>query len=808
MLLRNLFENLSRTGKGKSAVIGWGRGMGHKGHMFLASSVITQAKETNSDPYFVVSRTVGKDDPINPEEKLAIYKKVFPQSGHIFQTATEEMPDLTRVLTKLNQMGYTDATVVVGADQVNALGYVKNYNGKPNKAGNIPFTFDTLNVISRQETNDPSRDQEGPRATPMRAVLMDPAKSEEEKFAVWRDAMNPELSDEEVMDLMHKAEQRMRAMIKPKKGVAEGNYQHNYGHEFKDFKAELEKKHGQGNVKIVGDGNVADAYHVETGKHLGFIDGSHAEVNEQGVAEAVDIGQEWMSDTELDQYVPQQLQQQWRDLLGYDRNGNPSALWSNLTGGYEPDVNDPQHRALMVKVANKWFASKKIPNVKFFNVKDADDELEWLVQIGEQGLAEGYSLGKVLPFPELLDQILHILTTKHRGIGWKTKKHSDNTFVFSALNDYRVWSMLVVEGNGDDWVTVGHGIVTPEGNAEIFDRQQLPMTLASASEIADEAIQTYHDIDLSDYADPTELADLDEQGVAEGEYNPDTFVGKKGTYKGYGITQEGPHQWGISSSVRKFSTLAAAKRHIDKVLVVSEQGVAEAIVSSGDATLELLELNIFKDLIGEHSLSNYDEEFAQSPEWQKVVARWAPMAEKLYNAVIRLHNAGKKISSQEAKSITDTAYDGSDAYNDPESAAIDLPRIYKQQYKAILQFVQNISKPDMNMHEQDAAEGEANYDSEWDEKVKRLGQMAKEGPRKTVWDPVKRVYKTVPVNAPTKDKPTKETKDGGSYAVNKPGYSGEANYTAQPNWRGHNIGEDVETAMADAIARLIESQLK
>jgi hypothetical protein len=57
------------------------------------------------------------------------------------------------------------------------------------------------------------------------------------------------------------------------------------------------------------------------------------------------------------------------------------------------------------------------------------------------------------------------------------------------------------------------------------------------------------------------------QGVAEGEYNPDTFVGKKGTYKGYGITQEGPSQWGISSSARKFTTLNAAKRHIDKNLV-------------------------------------------------------------------------------------------------------------------------------------------------------------------------------------------------------------------------------------------------
>ena len=117
-----------------------------------------------------------------------------------------------------------------------------------------------------------------------------------------------------------------------------------------------------------------------------------AKKKKQGVAEGVDIGQEWMSDTELDQYVPDRLQQQWRELLGYDEDGNPSALWANLTGGYEPDINDPQHRALMVKVANKWFAAKKIPNVKFFNVKDSDDELEWLVQIGQQGVAEGLSL--------------------------------------------------------------------------------------------------------------------------------------------------------------------------------------------------------------------------------------------------------------------------------------------------------------------------------------------------------------------------------------------------------------------------------
>jgi len=220
MLLREL---LNRTGEGKSAVVGWGRGMGHRGHMMLASSVITQADETDADPYFVVSRTVGKDDPITPDEKMDIYKKVFPKHGHIFHTATDEMPDLTRVLTKLADHGYTDVTVVVGADQVKALSYVKNYNGTPNKAGEIPYNFDTLNVIARQETNDPSREEEGPRATPMRSVLMDPKASEEEKFAAWRDAMSPELSDDEVRDLMAKAQTRMSdpAFGKKTKAVAE-----------------------------------------------------------------------------------------------------------------------------------------------------------------------------------------------------------------------------------------------------------------------------------------------------------------------------------------------------------------------------------------------------------------------------------------------------------------------------------------------------------------------------------------------------------------------------------------------------------
>jgi hypothetical protein len=57
------------------------------------------------------------------------------------------------------------------------------------------------------------------------------------------------------------------------------------------------------------------------------------------------------------------------------------------------------------------------------------------------------------------------------------------------------------------------------------------------------------------------------------------------------------------------------------------------------------------------------------------------------------------------------------------------------------------------------AEAEAKYDANYQDTVKRVGQMAKEGPRKTVWDPVKRVYKTVPVN------PQKKTEDAAGVGI-------------------------------------------
>jgi hypothetical protein len=199
---------------GKKAVVGWGRGMGHTGHDALVQAVIHQAENTGATPYFFVSRSFGKDDPIPPETKLAMYQKKFPKYAKMFSLPPEGATTLNAVLDNLKTKGYTDATIVVGETEKDAF----NYLIKPDSTGNPAyknFGWNNITVMSRQDTKAPGSDKskpdyhEGPRATPMRQVLLDPNKTEQEQFTVWRQAMSPSLDDKEVLDMMNTAKQNL-----------------------------------------------------------------------------------------------------------------------------------------------------------------------------------------------------------------------------------------------------------------------------------------------------------------------------------------------------------------------------------------------------------------------------------------------------------------------------------------------------------------------------------------------------------------------------------------------------------------------
>lgn len=187
-------ESQPQSMDSKTAVVGWGRGMGHSGHMYLAQSVIEYAEKIGGTPFFFVSETVGKDDPLPTQVKLGIYRKVFPKHKNIFHTAKTIIP----ALNEINEQGYDNLVFIVGADQRDSFKFL----GKKTKDGHPVLPFQSVEVMSRQETGSSTGGLEGPRATPMREILKDPRATTEQKFKFWRDAMPEQLTDSQVMTVM------------------------------------------------------------------------------------------------------------------------------------------------------------------------------------------------------------------------------------------------------------------------------------------------------------------------------------------------------------------------------------------------------------------------------------------------------------------------------------------------------------------------------------------------------------------------------------------------------------------------------
>lgn len=187
--------------EGRTAVVGWGRGMGHKGHMYLAQAVIEYAEKIGATPVFFVSETVGADDPLLPKEKLAIYKAVFPKYKNIFHTCNT----ITAAVGKIHEAGFTDMVLVVGEDQKKSFGFLSRGPASPDR---IP-----VKVMSRQETETSTSHLDGPRATPMREILKNPDASIKQKFELWRDAMPHALGDKKVLTIMKLAAARMGVPI-------------------------------------------------------------------------------------------------------------------------------------------------------------------------------------------------------------------------------------------------------------------------------------------------------------------------------------------------------------------------------------------------------------------------------------------------------------------------------------------------------------------------------------------------------------------------------------------------------------------
>ena len=154
MHLRELFLNEDDR---STAVFAFGRfNPPTIGHQKLLDKVISMTKQVNGKGYvFLSQKQNNKTDPLTFKEKQDYIKMFYPQLA----IGDAGVKTIIQALQKIQAEGRTRIVMIAGSDRVMEFQKLLNqYNGKPDKAGNDLYKFDSIDVVSAGE-RDP--DQEG-----------------------------------------------------------------------------------------------------------------------------------------------------------------------------------------------------------------------------------------------------------------------------------------------------------------------------------------------------------------------------------------------------------------------------------------------------------------------------------------------------------------------------------------------------------------------------------------------------------------------------------------------------------------------
>jgi len=126
------------------------------GHQKLLNKVISMTKQVNGKGYvFLSQKQNNKTDPLTFKEKQDYLQMFYPQLA----IGDAGVKTIIQALQKIQAEGRTRIVMIAGSDRVAEFQKLLNqYNGKPDKAGNDLYKFDSIDVVSAGE-RDP--DQEG-----------------------------------------------------------------------------------------------------------------------------------------------------------------------------------------------------------------------------------------------------------------------------------------------------------------------------------------------------------------------------------------------------------------------------------------------------------------------------------------------------------------------------------------------------------------------------------------------------------------------------------------------------------------------
>ena len=179
MYLRELFL---REDDRSTAVFAFGRfNPPTIGHEKLINKVQQVAAKVNGKGFVFLSHTDGTaKDPIDFTTKLSYLRQHF-QSDPKLSFGDIRANTIIKVMKVLEQEGRTKVIMVAGDDRVMEIQKLLNqYNGKQTKAGNVEYTFDSIQVVSAGQRDPDASDITGVSASKARELAM---KGQEHEFS-------------------------------------------------------------------------------------------------------------------------------------------------------------------------------------------------------------------------------------------------------------------------------------------------------------------------------------------------------------------------------------------------------------------------------------------------------------------------------------------------------------------------------------------------------------------------------------------------------------------------------------------------
>jgi hypothetical protein len=151
------------------------------GHEKLIQKVQSVANKVNGKGYVFLSHTDGTaKDPIDFTTKLSYLRQHF-QSDPKLSFGDIRANTIIKVMKVLEQEGRTKIIMIAGDDRVMQFQKLLNqYNGKPTKAGNVEYTFDSIEVVSAGQRDPDADDVTGVSASKARELAM---KGQEHEFS-------------------------------------------------------------------------------------------------------------------------------------------------------------------------------------------------------------------------------------------------------------------------------------------------------------------------------------------------------------------------------------------------------------------------------------------------------------------------------------------------------------------------------------------------------------------------------------------------------------------------------------------------